>query len=75
MKKLTEFLKVLVGLLDSPGGHILAGFIMILIGLAANNIASAAGLVASGATMVTMGAKGLNGKGAGVAKDVDNLPK
>lgn len=61
-------LKMLAGLLDSPGGHIIAGFVLLVIGLTAEKLGSgqATALIVAGSTMVTMGAKGLNGKGAGV---------
>lgn len=58
VESLVLLMKSFVGLLDTPGGHILSGFILIEIGLRHGETS----LVVAGSTIVGMGAKGLNGK-------------
>ncbi len=54
--------------LDTPGGHILSGFALVVLGGAffLLKIGKSEELIVAGSVMVTFAAKGLNGKGAGV---------
>lgn len=54
--------------LDTPGGHMLAGFGLIVSGFIGTSlkVPKAEDMVIAGITVITMGARGQNGKGTGV---------
>lgn len=53
--------------LDTPGGHMLAGFGLIVSGFIGTSlkVPKAEDMVIAGITVITMGARGQNGRGAG----------
>lgn len=55
--------------LDTPGGHMLAGFGLIAFGFVGTSmkVPKAEDMVIAGITVITMGARGQNGRGAGTA--------
>jgi hypothetical protein len=60
-----DFLKTIFGLLDSPGGHIVLGLLLIASGMIGFklNIQKSEDLLLAGLTIAGFAAKGQNGKG------------